>query len=85
MVHLKLLFGVPLKHSSFQTSADVKPILNNLVHAMPWQVHVCSLCVNYDFYGSTINLYEKFMRVCVDAKTSSQTTVSIMDLLRQSA
>ncbi len=26
-----------LKHSSFLPFADVKPVTNNLVHAMPWQ------------------------------------------------
>ena len=31
----KILFAVHLKHSSFQPSADDKPMLNDLAHAMP--------------------------------------------------
>ncbi len=31
------IFVTHLKHSSFQPSADVNPMLNGLVHAMPWQ------------------------------------------------
>ncbi len=33
----KNLFAVPLKHSSFLPSAYVKPMPNDLVHAILWQ------------------------------------------------
>ncbi len=41
----KILFAVHLKHSSIWPSADAKPMLNDLVHAMPRQyiIHICSL------------------------------------------
>jgi hypothetical protein len=34
IILIKLLFAVNLKHSSFLPSADVKPLSNDLVHAM---------------------------------------------------
>jgi hypothetical protein len=48
-VLVKILFDVHLKHSSFLPSADIKPISNDLVHAVPLAVHDCSLslCVYY--------------------------------------
>ena len=33
---LKILFNVHVKHSGFMPSADVKPMSNNLVHALAW-------------------------------------------------
>ncbi len=37
----KILFAVHLKHSSFEPSADFKPMSNDLVHAMPLQYMQC--------------------------------------------
>jgi len=42
------LFDVDLKHCSFLPSADVKPMKNDLAHAMPW--HVSSLYAYTDIY-----------------------------------
>jgi hypothetical protein len=42
----KILFAVHLKHSSFCPSAGVKPVVNDLVHAMPWQcMFALSMCM----------------------------------------
>jgi hypothetical protein len=50
-VLIKILCVVHLKHSSFWPSADVKPILNCLDHAMPWKyMFALSLCVYKDLY-----------------------------------
>ncbi len=32
----KILFAVDLKHSSCSQSADIIPMSNDVVHAMPW-------------------------------------------------
>ncbi len=45
IVLIKILRSLHLKQSSFLLSADDKPMWNGLVHAMPWVVHVCYLCV----------------------------------------
>ncbi len=43
----KTLFHVDLKHSSFWPLANFKPMLNGLVHAMPWQcIFAFSLSLN---------------------------------------
>jgi len=34
---MRILFHVCLKHTSFFTSADVKPTSDDLMHAVPWQ------------------------------------------------
>jgi len=50
-MHLKILFGAYLNHSSLCPSADVKPMPNNLVHVIPWQCKfVLFLFVYYNFY-----------------------------------
>ncbi len=49
-MHIKILFGVLLKHSSLWPAADVKPVLNNIVHAAPWQcmfaLYMCVISEN---------------------------------------
>jgi hypothetical protein len=46
IVFIKILFSVHLKHSSVWLSADVNPMSNDLVHAMPLQsMYVHSMCM----------------------------------------
>jgi hypothetical protein len=40
------MFFDHLKHASFLPSANGKPMSNDLVHAVSWAVHVCSLYVH---------------------------------------
>ena len=43
---VKILFTHPLKHSNFWHSADVKPMSNDLVHAVHWQcMFALSICL----------------------------------------
>ncbi len=44
----EISFAVHLKHSSFWTSADGKPISNHLAHAMPRQ---CMLALSISIQG----------------------------------
>jgi hypothetical protein len=48
----KFFFGVRLKQSSFWPSADVKPMPNYLVHAMPQQC-MCALCMCIRWRGGS--------------------------------
>jgi hypothetical protein len=50
---IKILFVVHLKHASFWPSADVIPVSDDLVHAMPWQCmfSLYKIWVYYDQYG----------------------------------
>jgi hypothetical protein len=45
------LKNIPLKHSCFRPSADVKPMPNDLVRAMPWQCMFALYMCYYNLYG----------------------------------
>jgi hypothetical protein len=52
MVHVKILFLVNLIHAKFCPLADVKPVSNDLVYALPLQCRFAlSLFVQYYLYG----------------------------------
>ncbi len=50
---IKISFAVLLKHTSSWPSADVKPMLNDLVYAMAWQGILLSLCVWFNIYAAS--------------------------------
>ena len=52
----KIVFAVSLKQSSFWSSADVKPVSNDLTDMMPYQYFLLSLCVFY-LYSICLFLY----------------------------
>jgi hypothetical protein len=57
-----MLFAIHLKHSSFCPSADVKPMLNFLVRAMPRQcMCLLSLCVYHRYRKAKIDCLSLFM------------------------
>ncbi len=57
MAHIEILFAVHRKHSSYWPSADVKPMSNNLVHAMTWQCMfaLSIIILQYLCLESTVN------------------------------
>ncbi len=46
----KMLFGCISKHSRFCSSADVKPMSNDLAYPMPVHLCLCPQCVFYILY-----------------------------------
>jgi hypothetical protein len=49
---MKILFVIHLKHFSFWPLAGVKPMQNDLAHAMPWQCKSALSMVYYDLYDA---------------------------------
>jgi hypothetical protein len=68
MALVKILFAVHLKHSSTWSSPDVKPMSNDLMHAMPWQcMFALSMCVLCRQPTYKINLIKPFFPLILRA------------------
>ncbi len=52
------IFAAHIKHSSFWSSAAIQPMQNDLEHAMPLAVHVCSF---YVYATNYINISVTFL------------------------
>jgi len=71
LVHIKIKVTDHLKHSNIWLSADAIPMLNDLVHAMPWQCMVVfSMCMYvyvhmylYDSMSMAVTVWRKKTRV----------------------